>query len=430
MCPDQLFAALSAWYTCAISFNRWHSVCRPSSYFFSVSVNKPVKSFGTMNKKINQNNYQLKKRRINSAFSSSLSSSTSRFKHCCLDCGSCFTKNLSFRSHLQAFRCISIITLVGVLCCLYPIFMHELRPVILTNQRVFGSEEKNTHTYAVVWKRCYYSPQHEYAYDIIGIILSCFLHVLPLTFVGVINFMIIIRLRQRQLLMSNSIDRVQSSSENKGKKERLKYMRQRLSDGCTSVSRKKNAANEHTQTNLTIPSQTLSTRTHLDELILIDASASATTLKNPNIVTKLKGSVTKRHSSRDRTITTMLVSIALSYLILTIPYRLFWSYNVYIKRVYPEKLNSSVYLLEMHCIDHVLRTIRNIHYGTNFIFFVFLSKTFRQKFKELCFQNLFSESTRLLDQNVDPCGNNTGMNKLRRDATNLEEEKTKYNQNN
>ena len=31
MCPDQLFAALSAWYMCAISFNRWYSVCRPSS---------------------------------------------------------------------------------------------------------------------------------------------------------------------------------------------------------------------------------------------------------------------------------------------------------------------------------------------------------------------------------------------------------------
>ena len=38
MCPDQLFAALSAWYMCAISFNRWYSVCRPSSYFFRTTA--------------------------------------------------------------------------------------------------------------------------------------------------------------------------------------------------------------------------------------------------------------------------------------------------------------------------------------------------------------------------------------------------------
>jgi hypothetical protein len=79
----------------------------------------------------------------------------------------------------------------------------------------------------------------------------------------------------------------------------------------------------------------------------------------------------------------MLVSVALSYLMLTLPYRLFWSYNVYIKRMYPDKLNSSDYLLQMHYIDHVLRTIRNVHYCTNFIFFIFLSKPFRQKFIEI-----------------------------------------------
>jgi len=107
----------------------------------------------------------------------------------------------------------------------------------------------------------------------------------------------------------------------------------------------------------------------------------------------------KRHHSRDRTITIMLVSVALSYLILTLPYRLFWSYNVYIKRMHPEKLNSSIYLLKMHYIDHVLRTIRNVHYGTNFVFFIFLSKTFRRKFRQIFIERIFQTTNRLFHRN-------------------------------
>jgi hypothetical protein len=96
----------------------------------------------------------------------------------------------------------------------------------------------------------------------------------------------------------------------------------------------------------------------------------------------------------------MLVTIALSYLILTIPYRLFWLYNVYIKRMYPEKLNSSIYLLNMHYIDHVFRTIRNIHYGTNFLFFIFLSKTFRRKVQRLFREKFSRTQTELLQKNI------------------------------
>jgi hypothetical protein len=116
-------------------------------------------------------------------------------------------------------------------------------------------------------------------------------------------------------------------------------------------------------------------------------------------------SIEKRHHSRDRAITIMLVSVALSYLILTLPYRLFWSYNVYIKRMYPEKLNSSIYLLKMHYIDHVLRTIRNIHYGTNFVFFIFLSKTFRRKFQQIFIEKFLQ----IIHRNTSNINTNNGV---------------------
>ena len=62
MCPDQLFAALSAWYMCAISFNRWYSVWRPSSYFIRQSfqaARAPSISINTTN--INDTNCVPKK---------------------------------------------------------------------------------------------------------------------------------------------------------------------------------------------------------------------------------------------------------------------------------------------------------------------------------------------------------------------------------
>jgi hypothetical protein len=241
--------------------------------------------------------------------------------------------------------------------------MHELRPIISTNQHLFDLTQKMTDTYPVVWKRCYYSRKYEYAYDIIGIILSCLLHVLPLTFVAVMNIMIIIRLRQRRRRMLNS---TYLSTLIRTECVRLNYTRK----GFLFLSRKnkKNSGTE-SSSQLTITRKDQSTSTDLPN--------------RPQVNVKVKKTKARRHHSRDRTITMMLVSVALSYLILTIPYRLFWSYYVYIKRMHPEKLNSSIYLLKMHYIDHVLRTIRNIHYSTNFIFFIILSKTFRRKVQQL-----------------------------------------------
>lgn len=380
MCPDQLFAALSAWYMCAISFNRWYSVCRPSSYFFRHSFQASRKTpMTTPNHLLHDDNYGARKR---SSISAILASPSSLISICFPFDSNCLTTfNIRYRQHLQAFRSIGIITLIGILCCLYPIFMHELRPVISTKQHIFDLTEKVTHTYAVVWKRCYYSQKHEYAYDIIGMILSCVLHVLPLTSVAAMNIMIIIRLRQRQRMMTNTTYMMQAPSIVTKKRVRLSYTPNAIIDTIKS-----SIPNDRKRS----PSQV--TTTHKDQSTLTDLphrspSTAKASIANP-----------KRHHARDRTITIMLVSVALSYIILTIPYRLFWSYNVYIKRMHPEKLTSSVYLLKMHYIDHVLRTIRNIHFGTNFIFFIFLSKTFRRKFQQLFLGRIASRSGRLCSE--------------------------------
>ena len=377
MCPDQLFAALSAWYMCAISFNRWYSVCRPSSYFSRITSALTNESIRNQRKH------------------SSGSTIQSKPLYFPLDFCFCLTRNIKYRQHVQAFRSIGIITLIGVLCCLYPIFMHELRPVISTNQHEFDLTQKITRTYAVVWKRCYYSRKHEYAYDIIGMILSSFLHILPLTFVAAMNIMIILRLRQRQRLMSISANPSQSTTLIKKKQEKLNYLQTRISFKLDTLSNK----NQQTDLVKTPIRSSLSTTTHKDQSTITDLPIRKIRTKKSEVIVRLSSTVPRRHHSRDRTITLMLVSVALSYLILTLPYRLFWSYNVYIKRMHPEKLNSSVYLLKMHHIDHVLRTIRNIHYGTNFIFFIFLSKTFRRKFRQLFVEKFLHASSRLFNRN-------------------------------
>ncbi len=400
MCPDQLFAALSAWYMCAISFNRWSSVCRPSSYFTRQSF-QVLKSFPLCmnnNNNINENNY---KQREQSTGSVTLSSSSLIPLCFPFDCCCCLTNNIKYRQHLQAFRSIGIITLLGILCCLYPIFMHEIRPVISTNQHFFDLTQKITHTYAVVWKRCYYSQKHEYAYDIIGIILSCLLHILPLTFVAGMNIMIIVRLRKRRL-MSIGTNPIQSTPIIHKKRVRLNYLRKHISYKLNSSSHK-NPKIDRNKSSFEL------TTTHKDQSTLTDLPIHSIKSNHSQVITRLHNNTPKRHHARDRTITIMLVSVALSYLILTIPYRLFWSYNVYIKRIHPEKLNSSVYLLKMHYIDHVLRTIRNIHYGTNFVFFIFLSKTFRRKFQQLFTGKFLHASSRLLNRNSNQ--NNTKIQK-------------------
>ena len=202
----------------------------------------------------------------------------------------------------------------------------------------------------------------------------CLLHILPLTFVAAMNIMIIVRLRQRQKLMSVSTNLL-SSQVNGKKKKNISYTIETPSE---------------TKQNRKISQPTLST-TRKDQATSTDLLGQSP----PQLTVPSNITTPRRHHSRDRTITIMLVSVALSYLILTLPYRLFWSYNVYIKRMHPEKLNSSSYLLNMHHIDHVLRTIRNIHYGTNFVFFIFLSKTFRRKFRQIFIDNCFRTINRI-----------------------------------
>ena len=218
MCPDQLFAALSAWYMCAISFNRWYSVCRPSSFFFRTTT---TNTSGLASGPISNNTSETNRGRKKHSSGSSIHSISVCFP---LNCCSCLIRNMKFQQHLQAFRSIAFITLMGILCCLYPIFMHELRPIISTNEHYFDLKKKITHTYSIIWKRCYYSEKHEYAYDIIGIILSCFLHILPLTFVAAMNIMIIVRLRQRQRLMTVSANLLQSPITKSRKRKSVNYL--------------------------------------------------------------------------------------------------------------------------------------------------------------------------------------------------------------
>ena len=415
MCPDQLFAALSAWYMCAISFNRWYSVCRPSSYFSRTSTNP---NRATASARMNQNLNHVNNRNEEKYSASSFIPSSSLIS---LDCCYCLTSNVKYRQHRQAFRSIAIITLLGILCCLYPIFMHELRPVISTNEHVFDLSRKTTHTYAVIWKRCYYSRKHEYAYDIIGIILSCLLHILPLTFVAGMSLMIILRLRQRQRLMSVPCSTLPSASVVNKDKIPMNGSGLRQSVRLNSLSRKKLVRYSSEQAEIReLPGQPSLIATHKDQATLTDLPVAVVSTKSTSDPVKANVTLLKRHHSRDRTITIMLVSLAVSYLVLTLPYRLFWSYNVYIKRMYPEKLNSSVYLLKMHHIDHVLRTIRNIHYSTSFVSFIFLSKTFRRKFRQLCLGKLIRAVRRLcrkdatpptepnLEESVNPNENNHG----------------------
>jgi hypothetical protein len=391
LCPDQLFAALSAWYMCAISFNRWYSVCRPSSYFFRMS--------GTLNTSITLNNNTSDIHRgLKKHSSASTTQSTSSFLSIGFpwNCCNCLIRNMKLRQHLQAFRSIAFITLVGMLCCLYPIFMHELRPITLRNEHIFDLKHKITHTYPIVWQRCYYSQKHEYAYDIIGIILSCFLHILPLTFVAAMNIMIIVRLKQRQRLMTVSKSVLSSQISNNNQKKSDGSPPTRISYGFeSSISEQRNR--------ISFPSPLTTNRK--DQATSTDLSIQTPRPSAQQLNIPTHTSIEKRHHSRDRAITIMLVSVALSYLILTLPYRLFWSYNVYIKRMYPEKLNSSIYLLKMHYIDHVLRTIRNIHYGTNFVFFIFLSKTFRRKFQQIFIEKFLQ----IIHRNTSNINTNNGV---------------------
>ena len=95
----------------------------------------------------------------------------------------------------------------------------------------------------------------------------------------------------------------------------------------------------------------------------------------------------------------------------------------------PEKLKSSVYLLKMHYIDHVLRTIRNIHYGTNFVFFIFLSKTFRRKFRQIFIEKIFQTTSRLFNR-TSPVNNsnniiNSRNSRQRRSDSKLEKKRTR-----
>ena len=390
MCPDQLFAALSAWYMCAISFNRWYSVCRPSSFFFRTTTTTNICRLSSAS--ISNNGSEVRRGTKKHSSGSTIQSISSCFP---FNCCSCLIRNMKFRQHLQAFRSIAFITLMGILCCLYPIFMHELRPIIVTNEHVFDLKHKITHTYSIVWKRCYYSEKHEYAYDIIGIILSCFLHILPLTFVAAMNIMIIVRLKQRQRLMSVSTNVPQSPIKKTKKRKSLNYLQERMSYTINSPSEEMKQYQKRTRYN----SQPILITARKDQATSTDLSIQTPRSSHQQLTVPSCSTTPKRHHSRDRTITIMLVSVALSYLILTLPYRLFWSYNVYIKRQHPENLKSSIYLLKMHYIDHVLRTIRNIHYGTNFVFFIFLSKTFRRKFRQLFIEKFFQITTRLFNRN-------------------------------
>ncbi|CAF3411413.1 unnamed protein product [Rotaria socialis] len=421
MCPDQLFAALSAWYMCAISFNRWYSICHPSSFFFNMSSH--------LSKRLSQSKKnhikQIDRGQKNIQSQSSMASFCSALDFCY-----CFTGNIKNRQNLRAFRSITIITLLGILCCLYPIFMHELRPVISTNQHGFDLKQKRTHTYAIVWKRCFYSQRHEHVYDIIGITLSCFLHILPLTFVAAMNIMIIAKLRERRNMMPISTNTAQSSTSNNKNKTLLDYSPKLIPYTTNiSLSRKNGRVLKTEIDSLKSSSQLSRTKTHKDQSTLTDAPPLQVQLKQSQVIVKIKSTAQRRHYSRDRTITMMLVSVALTYIILTIPYRLFWSYNVYTKRMHPEKLNSSVYLLKMHYIDHVLRTIRNMHYGTNFIFFILFSKSFRQKFQQLFIENFLPRSKRSFNRNMDTCSdthcNNLETNKLQRNSIQLEEKPEK-----
>lgn len=370
MCPDQLFAALSAWYMCAISFNRWCSVCRPSTYFFRTTTSA-VKSTSSATG-IVKNIHREKKLGVSPSLLSTLAHRMS------LDCCCCLKHSRKYRQHLQAFRYIAVITFIGILTCLYPVFMHELRPVMSTNKHVFDLNQKTSRTISIVWSRCYYSRKHEYVYDIIGIILSSFLHILPLTSVAVMNIMIIVRLRKRQRIMLNASHSTRVVSVHHKQPDSARDLREstscRFNNSTTKEIRPARMTKSLSQRSLT---------THKDQETSTDASIQTGRKRHNKTVVTAGSAAPSRHQARDRNITIMLVSVALSYLILTLPYRLFWSYNVYIKRMHPDKLSSSVYLLKMHHIDHVLRTIRNIHYGTNFIFFIFLSKPFRRKFRQL-----------------------------------------------
>jgi hypothetical protein len=58
----------------------------------------------------------------------------------------------------------------------------------------------------------------------------------------------------------------------------------------------------------------------------------------------------------------------------------------------------------MHDIDHVLRTIRHVHYGTNFIFFILLSRTFRRRFQQIFVERFVQIANRVFRRtsiNVD-----------------------------
>lgn len=408
MCPDQLFATLSAWYMCAISFNRWYSVCRPSSYFFrTMSTSLLGSAVGSTNNTNNNNNNNANnntnntnssgrsKKKHTSTDSSNGQPSSSFFIPFCfpVNCCSSLTRNTKFRQHLLAFRTIACMTLMGILFCLYPIFMHELRFFPSTNAIPIDLQRKRLNSYEVVWQRCYYSKKHEYVYDIIGIISSCFLHILPLTFVAAMNIMIIVRLKQRQYRMTVA-SHYFNSQTNAKKSKPLNGTPKKTSCQFQPLSQKIDHHKKtiiHSQSAIIISRKDQATSTDLSMQTMRLPSQPPTKLPNNR--------VPRRHHSRDRKITIMLVSVALSYLVLTLPYRLFWSYYVYVRRIHPERLRLSTYLLKMHYIDHVFRTIRNIHYGTNFVFFIFLSKTFRRKFRQIFIERLLQTINRIFHHN-------------------------------
>ncbi|CAF0757436.1 unnamed protein product [Didymodactylos carnosus] len=391
MCSDQLFAALSAWYMCAISFNRWRSVCRPSTFYMNNNNNK------------NNNN----KRCTYNSNSSHRKQSSSHMLF-----------SILHPQNLKSFRSIAIITVISILLSCIPIFFHELRPVMSSDAYMFNVNKIIGHTHSVIWKRCYYSHQHERIYDVIGILLSIILHIIPLTVVAGMNIMIITRLHHRHTLSTSSIANPVKHLDKKNliihKEQKSKLSIDIQEPICAPViplsmslkRQQRHVSLPYLQKRVLFTGVSLKRSKTDKKMINHEIDYSNVTIDEPQ-----ERRFISRHCSRDRTITIMLVSVAVSYLVLTLPYRLLWISNVWVKRSYPERLSSTSYAWKMHYIDHFLRTVRNIHFATNFIFFILLSKAFREKFRQLFidkFKSIISNqpnNNNNNNNNMDVCTN-------------------------
>nr|QVK45779.1 G protein-coupled receptor [Proales similis] len=195
---------------------------------------------------------------------------------------------------------------------------------------------------------------HDKVYEGFGIVSIFAVYVIPFILLAILNFMIIFKLRQR------------ASKFNK------------RFNTATSMNNRSTMASGNLR-----PSQSTEVQ------ISLTSSNSATTIKT---------SVTANYSKADHNLSITLVTVALTFMVLTFPFQLNWFYENFFQRasssnaaniselVGNEKQNNQsepIFSLSDLDIREITFGIKHLNYLINFFLYSAVSKMFRKEFLEM-----------------------------------------------